>query len=85
VQLGNAIKLVGAMVSSSLQGSNKKSKINIGTASFVKIKDEIFKLSNMDKIQVQAEFQANLVLAGSIKSHEANITLLSDSDLAVLL
>jgi rRNA-processing protein FCF1 len=84
-QLENAIKLISSKVTS-LQGSVKKSKIDIGTASFVKIQEEVSKLSIKDKIQVvQAEFKADSVLASAIENHDADIILSSDSDLAALL
>jgi hypothetical protein len=65
----------------------KKSKINIGTNSFLKIQEEISKMVDMTgKLTVvQAEFQADSILAGCIENHTAVLVLLSDSDLAVLL
>jgi hypothetical protein len=82
----NAIKAVSAKISS-VETQIKKSKIDVGTACYEKIVEEIKQL-NMDPAvltAVQAEFQADSVLAGAVVKSEADIILSADSDLAALL
>jgi hypothetical protein len=70
-----------------LQSNVKRSKFDIGIACYKKIKEDIVKLGDTcgNLLVVQAEFQADLVLAWSILNNKADILLSLDSDLAALL
>jgi hypothetical protein len=84
--LDTAIKTVAGKITS-LETKVRKSRIDVGNVCFEKIKQEIKKL-NMDQNMlsaVQAEFQADSVLAWAVLNNEADIILSADSDLAALL
>jgi hypothetical protein len=84
--LDSAIKTVAGKITS-LETKVRKSKIDVGNVCFEKIKHEINKL-DMDRSMlsaVQAEFQADSVLAWAVLNGEADIILSADSDLAASL
>jgi hypothetical protein len=85
-QIEMAISLVASKVAT-LQAAVKKAKIDVGTACFFKIQEEISKIENIgDRITVvQAEYQADSILAGAIENRTADMVLSADSDMAVLL
>jgi hypothetical protein len=81
-----AMKVVSTRVNK-LQGTLKRSNINVGEKTFNKIKEEIKKI-NLDQsllYAIQSEFQADSTLAWAINTQEADMLLSTDSDLAALL
>jgi hypothetical protein len=84
-RLNEAITTNSAKVST-LQNKVKRSGIDVGADLFCQLSDSITKLKlNVNQLSVvQAEFQADSVLAGSLFNHDADLVLTADSDMAAL-
>jgi hypothetical protein len=69
-----------------LQNKVKRSNIDVGVDLFCQINDAIkkFDYSFTQITVVQAEFQADSLLAGSLNNKDADLVLSADSDLAAL-
>jgi hypothetical protein len=84
-RLDEAIRNIGTKITT-LENKIKRSNINVGADLFCQITDGIAKLKMCPSVLVvvQAEFQADSVLAGSLNSQDADLVVSADSDLAAL-
>jgi hypothetical protein len=85
-QLDAAIKVVGQKITT-LQNKVRRSEIEVGTNVFTSIQDELSLLNYDNNLLsvVQADFQADSTMAGSLVCNDAEMVLTADSDLAALL